>query len=185
LDAGTGKELWKSKVADYKAGDDITSPPTVVKNMVVIGYAGGEYATRGAITAYDQDSGKEVWRTYTIPAAGEPGNDSWPSPEIAARGGADAWLVGSYDAKLNLIYYGTSNPAPWAAHARGTDSSEYGKYTNLHSSSTLALDADTGKISWHYQQTPSGRVEGGGRQERRRSVAFPDRIRHQPGAGDL
>ena len=154
LDAATGKELWKSKVADYKAGDDITSPPTVVKNMVVIGFAGGEYATRGAITAYDQESGKEVWRTYTIPAAGEPGNDSWPSPEIAARGGADAWLVGSYDAKLNLIYYGTSNPAPWAAHARGTDTSEYGKYTNLHSSSTLALDADTGKITWHYQQTP-------------------------------
>ena len=62
--------------------------------------------------------------------------------------------MGSYDPKLNLIYYGTSNPAPWAAHARGTDTSEYGKYTNLHSSSTLALDADTGKITWHYQQTP-------------------------------
>ena len=154
LDASNGKELWKAKVADYKAGDDITSPPTLAKNLVVIGYAGGEYATRGAITAFDQESGKEVWKTYTIPGTGEPGNDSWPSPEIAMRGGADAWLVGSYDAKLNLIYYGTSNPAPWAAHARGTDSSDYGKYTNLNSSSTLALDADTGKIVWTFQQTP-------------------------------
>ena len=154
LDAESGKELWKAKVADYKAGDDITSPPTIAKNLVVIGYAGGEYATRGAITAFDQESGKEVWRTYTIPGAGEPGNDSWPSPDIAMRGGADAWLVGSYDPKLNLIYYGTSNPAPWAAHGRGNDSSDYGKNTNLHSSSTLALDADTGKIVWAYQQTP-------------------------------
>jgi alcohol dehydrogenase (cytochrome c) len=154
LDAASGKELWKVKVADYKSGDDITSPPTIAKNLVVIGYAGGEYATRGAITAFDQESGKQVWRTYTIPDAGEPGNDSWPSADIAARGGAAAWLVGSYDPQLNLIYYGTSNPAPWAAHARGTDNSEYGKFTNLHSSSTLALDADTGKIVWAYQQTP-------------------------------
>jgi alcohol dehydrogenase (cytochrome c) len=154
LDAATGKELWKAKVADYKAGDDITSPPTIVKNMVVIGYAGGEYAIRGAITAYDQETGKEIWRTYTIPGAGEPGNDTWPSADAAMRGGASVWLVGSYDPKLNLIYYGTSNPAPWAAHARGTDNSEYGRFTNLYSSSTLALDADTGKIVWYYQQTP-------------------------------
>ena len=154
LDAGSGKELWKTKVADYKAGDDITSPPTVVKNLVVIGYAGGEYATRGAISAYDQETGKQVWRTYTIPEPGEPGSDSWPSSDMAMRGGADAWLVGSYDPKLNLVYYGTSNPAPWAAHARGNDSSDYGKSTNLHSSSTLALDADTGKIVWAFQQTP-------------------------------
>jgi PQQ-dependent dehydrogenase (methanol/ethanol family) len=154
LDASNGKELWKAKVADYKAGDDITSPPTVVKNMVVIGYAGGEYATRGAITAFDQETGKEVWRTHTIPGPEEPGHDSWPSSDMAMRGGAAAWLVGSYDPQLNLIYYGTSNPAPWAAHARGTDNSNYGKYTNLHSSSTLALNADTGKIVWAFQQTP-------------------------------
>src|SRR5258708_6251482 len=95
LDAASGKELWKAKVADYKAGDDITSPPTIAKNLVVIGYAGGEYATRGAITAFDQESGKQVWRTHTIPDAGEPGNDSWPSADVAARGGAAAWLVGS------------------------------------------------------------------------------------------
>ena len=154
LNANTGKELWKSKVADYKAGDDITSPPTIVKNLVVTGYAGGEYATRGSIVAYDQETGKEVWRTYTTPAAGEPGSETWPSEETAMHGGADAWLVGSYDPKLNLVYYGTSNPAPWAAHARGSDSSDYGKMTNLYTASTLALDADTGKIVWHFQSTP-------------------------------
>ena len=154
LNANTGKELWKSKVADYKAGDDITSPPTIVKNLVVTGYAGGEYATRGSIVAYDQETGKEVWRTYTTPAAGEPGSETWPSEETAMHGGADAWLVGSYDPKLNLVYYGTSNPAPWAAHARGPDSSDYGKMTNLYTASTLALDADTGKIVWHFQSTP-------------------------------
>ena len=154
LDAKTGKEVWKTQVSDYKSGDDMTSPPTIVKNMVVTGYAGGEYATRGSISAYDQENGKLIWRTYTTPAPGEPGSDSWPSNESMEHGGADAWLVGSYDPKLNLIYYGTSNAAPWAASARGPDSSDFGKMTNLHTASTLALDADTGKIAWHYQTTP-------------------------------
>lgn len=154
LDANTGKELWKSKVSDYKIGDDITSPPTIVKNLVVSGFAGGEYATRGSIAAFDQETGKEVWRTYTVPAPGEEGSETWPSAEALKHGGADAWLVGSFDPKLNLIYYGTSNPAPWAASARGPDSSEYGKFTNLYSASTLALNADTGKIVWHFQSTP-------------------------------
>jgi alcohol dehydrogenase (cytochrome c) len=154
LDAKTGKQIWKTQVSDYKKGDDMTSPPTLVRNLVVTGYAGGEYATRGAISAYDQETGKLVWRTYTTPGPGEPGIDTWPSSDTAMHGGADAWLVGSYDAQLNLIYYGTSNPAPWAAHARGPDSSDYGKFTNLYTSSTLALDADTGKIVWYYQTTP-------------------------------
>ncbi|GAN77030.1 pyrroloquinoline quinone-dependent dehydrogenase [Acidisphaera rubrifaciens] len=154
LDAKTGKQLWKTKVSDYKKGDDMTSPPTIVKNLVVTGYAGGEYATRGSITAFDQATGKEVWRTYTTPAPGEKGSETWPSTETALHGGGDAWLVGSYDPKLNLIYYGTSNPAPWAAGQRGPDSSNYGRNTNLYTSSTLALDGDTGKIVWYYQQTP-------------------------------
>ena len=154
LDAKSGKQLWKSKVSDYKKGDDMTSPPTIVKTLVVTGYAGGEYATRGSIAAFDQETGKEVWRTYTTPAAGEPGSETWPSVDSAMHGGGDAWLVGSYDAKLNLIYYGTSNPAPWAAHPRGPDKSDYGQFTNLYTASTLALDADTGKIVWYYQTTP-------------------------------
>jgi PQQ-dependent dehydrogenase (methanol/ethanol family) len=154
LDAKTGKEIWKAQVSEYKKGDDMTSPPTIVKNMVVTGYAGGEYATRGSIAAFDQETGKLIWRTFTTPAPGEPGSETWPSNETMEHGGGDAWLVGSYDPKLNLIYYGTSNAAPWAASWRGPDTSDYGKMTNLYTASTLALDADTGKIAWHYQTTP-------------------------------
>lgn len=74
LDARTGKELWKSQVIDYTSGSVITSPPIVIKNLVVTGFGGGEYGVRGYITAFDQDTGREVWRLYTVPGAGEPGN---------------------------------------------------------------------------------------------------------------
>ena len=153
LDAGTGKELWKAKVVDYKQGHAITSPPTIAKNLVVTGFAGGEYGVRGAITAYDQETGREVWRTYTVPGPGEPGNETWKGESWKTGGGA-AWFIGSYDPQLNLVYYGASNAAPWGGGVRGPDSSEYGQYTNLYTASTLALDADSGKIVWHYQTTP-------------------------------
>jgi alcohol dehydrogenase (cytochrome c) len=153
LDAKTGKEIWKTKVMDYKDGVAITSPPTLVKNLVVTGFAGGEYGVRGAITAYDQETGKQVWRTYTIPTEGEPAAETWKGSSWSHGGGA-AWYVGSYDPQLNLVYFGTSNPGPWGASERGPDESEYGKFTNLYSASTLALDADTGKIVWHFQTTP-------------------------------
>jgi PQQ-dependent dehydrogenase (methanol/ethanol family) len=153
LDASTGKELWKTQVIDYHEGAAITSPPTLVKNLVITGYAGGEYGIRGAITAYDQDSGQQIWRTYTVPAAGEPAAETWKNDSWKYGGGA-AWLVGSYDPQLNLVYYGASNPSPWGASERGPDTSDYGKFTNLYTASTLALDADTGKIVWHYQTTP-------------------------------
>jgi PQQ-dependent dehydrogenase (methanol/ethanol family) len=153
LDAKTGKELWKTQVIDYHEGAAITSPPTIAKNLVVTGHAGGEYGIRGSISAYDQETGKLVWRTYTVPAAGEPGADTWKGDSYKYGGGA-AWLVGSYDPQLNLVYFGSSNAAPWGASERGPDSSDYGKFTNLYTASTLALDADTGKIVWHYQTTP-------------------------------
>ena len=121
--------------------------------MVITGYGGGEYGARGSLVALDQATGKEVWRTYTVPAAGEPGSETWKG-DSAKLGGAVAWAIGSYDPKLNLVYYGTSNPAPWAAAVRGNDSSDVGKYTNLYSASVLALNADTGKMAWHYQFTP-------------------------------
>lgn len=153
LDAKTGKELWKSQVVDYHEGAAITSPPTLAKGLVITGYAGGEYGIRGAITAYDQNTGRQVWRTYTIPTAGEPGAETWLGDSWKHGGGA-AWLVGSYDPQLNLVYYGTSNASPWGASERGPDKSDYGKFTNLYTASTLALDADTGKIVWYYQTTP-------------------------------
>jgi PQQ-dependent dehydrogenase (methanol/ethanol family) len=153
LDAQTGKELWNTQVIDYHEGAAITSPPLVAKNLVITGYAGGEYGIRGAITAYDQDTGKQVWRTYTVPSAGEAAADTWKGDTYQHGGGA-VWYVGSYDAALNLVYYGASNAAPWGASDRGPDTSDYSKYTNLYTASTVALDADSGKIVWHYQTTP-------------------------------
>ncbi len=153
LDAKTGKELWKTQVIDHTGGSVITSPPTLVKNLVITGYGGGEYGVRGSLVALDQATGKEVWRTYTVPMGSEPGADTWKG-DSGKNGGAVAWHIGSYDPKLNLVYYGTSNPSPWSASVRGNDSSDVGKFTNLYSASVLALNADTGKITWHYQFTP-------------------------------
>jgi alcohol dehydrogenase (cytochrome c) len=153
LDAKTGKELWNAQVVDYKEGALITSPPLVVKNMVVTGFGGGEYGVRGYLTAYDMASGKQVWRTYTTPGQGEAGSDTWKG-DSAQHGGGAPWLVGSYDAKTNTILWGTSNPSPWNNAVRGPDSSDYGKFTNLYTASTVAFDADTGKIKWYQQGTP-------------------------------
>ena len=153
LDAHSGEEVWSVQVVDYQQGSVITSPPLVVGNKVITGYGGGEYGGRGSITAYDLNSGTELWKTWTIPGEGEPGNDSWKGDTWKTGGGA-AWFIGSYDPNLNLIYWGTGNPSPWKAAVRGPDSSDYGKITNLYSASTLALDATTGEIRWHYQTTP-------------------------------
>ena len=153
LDAATGKELWKTAIVDSTQGSVITSPPTLVKNLVITGFGGGEYGARGALVALEQATGKEVWRTYTVPGTGEKGSETWKG-DSGKFGGGVAWHIGSYDPKLNLVYYGTSNPAPWSAAVRGNDSSDVGQYTNLYTASVLALNADTGKITWHYQFTP-------------------------------
>jgi PQQ-dependent dehydrogenase (methanol/ethanol family) len=154
LDAATGKELWTADVVDYKQGSVITSPPLVVKNKVITGFGGGEYGARGSLQAYDANTGKELWKTYTVPGPGEPGNDSWKG-DTWKHGGAAAWLVGSYDPETNLVLWGTSNPAPWNAAIRSTGTGDYGKLTNLYSASTIALDADTGQIKWYLQGTPA------------------------------
>lgn len=153
LDSKTGKELWTTKVYDYTAGAVITSPPTIAKNLVITGYGGGEYGVRGALVALDQGTGKEVWRTHTVPMGNEKNADTWKG-DSAKTGGGAAWNVGSYDPKLNLIYYGTSNPSPWSAAVRGNDSSDIGKFSNLYSASVVAMNPDTGNIVWHYQFTP-------------------------------
>jgi PQQ-dependent dehydrogenase (methanol/ethanol family) len=153
LDAKTGEEVWKTRIVDHTQGSVITSPPTIVKNLVITGFGGGEFGARGFIAALDQSTGKEVWRLWTIPGPGEPGNDSWKGDSWKLGGGV-AWGIGSFDPKLNLLYYGTSNPSPWGASVRGPDSSEYGAFTNLYTSTTLAIDPDTGKLVWHYQSTP-------------------------------
>jgi alcohol dehydrogenase (cytochrome c) len=153
LDAATGQELWATQVVDYRQGSVITSPPLVVKNLVITGFGGGEYGARGSLQAYDINTGKQVWKTWTVPGPGEPGNDSWKG-DSWQHGGGVAWLIGSYDEKTNTVLWGTSNPGPWNAAVRSTGTSDYGKLSNLYTSSTLALDADTGKIKWHLQSTP-------------------------------
>jgi alcohol dehydrogenase (cytochrome c) len=152
LDAQTGKLVWKSKVVDYKDGETNTSPPLIVKNMAIVGFSGGEYGARGAIQAYDVATGNQLWKTWTIPGPGEPGNDTWKGDSWQHGGGA-AWYVGSYDPKTDTAFYGTSNPGPWNAAVRSTGTSDFGKLSNAGSSSTLALDPNTGKIKWQIQST--------------------------------
>ncbi|MGH8679279.1 MAG: PQQ-dependent dehydrogenase, methanol/ethanol family, partial [Burkholderiales bacterium] len=154
LDASTGKELWVATVQDYKKGHAITSPPMVYKNLVVTGMAGGEYGVRGFLEAYDQNSGNSVWKTFTVPGPGEPGNETWKE-DSWKTGAGSTWYVGSYDPKLNLVYWSTSNAGPWGGHTRGNDSSSVLPYTNLWTSAQLAFDADSGKIVWGYQMTPA------------------------------
>ena len=154
LDAKTGKELWKADVVDYKQGSVITSPPLVVKDMVITGFGGGEYGARGSLQAYDINTGKQVWKTYTVPVKDEPNGDTWKG-DTAEHGGGAAWLVGSYDPKTNMVFWGTSNPGPWNTGVRSTGNGDFGKLTNLYTASTLALDADTGKIKWWLQGTPA------------------------------
>jgi alcohol dehydrogenase (cytochrome c) len=146
LDARTGKELWKSTAIDYKLGHAMTVAPLVANGVLITGIAGGEYGTRGFIDGWDPDTGKQLWRRYTTAAQGEKGGDTWPG-DTAQKGGAPAWITGSYDPDLDLVYWGTGNAGPWNA--------EFRKGDNLYVASVLALKPRTGEISWHYQFTPN------------------------------
>ena len=155
LDAKTGAEVWKAKAVDYAEGAVITSEPLVVGNMVITGHAGGEYGVKGSLSAYDILTGKPLWRTYTVPTdVNDPAAATWKE-DSWKTGGAAPWLGGSYDPVTKTIYWGTSNPSPQNATKRSTGTSDYGNLTNLYSSSTLALDAATGKIKWWIQTTPA------------------------------
>jgi alcohol dehydrogenase (cytochrome c) len=146
LEMKTGKVVYDIEMAKVKDGFAATGAPLVVKDKVIVGIAGGEYANRGFIDAYEAATGKLAWRFYTIPAPGEKGSETWKG-EIWARGGGPTWLTGTYDPALNLIYWGTGNPNPdWDGTARPGD--------NLYTGSLVALDADTGALKWHYQYTP-------------------------------
>ena len=146
FDRHTGTVVWDVPLADYRLGYASTVAPLVVKDKLIVGMAGGEYATRGFLDAYDLQNGKRLWRFYTIPAPGEPGGDSWP-PGHYERGGGPTWITGSYDPDLNLIYWGVGNPNPdfFGGNRRGD---------NLYTDSVVALDADTGALRWHFQYTP-------------------------------
>jgi alcohol dehydrogenase (cytochrome c) len=150
VNAKNGTLVWDTTVTTT-AGYPITVAPLVVKDKVIIGTAGGDGAIRGYIAAFDAKTGKEVWRTYTIPGPGEPGNETW-SGESWKTGGAGVWTTGSYDPETNLTFWGTGNPNP-----TGNGPSRLGD--NLYSDSVLALDADTGKLKWHYQFTPHDEMD--------------------------
>src|SRR5579859_3828324 len=146
LDMKTGRERWDVQVADYKTAHSITLAPLAVKDKVIIGIGGAEYGIRGFLDAYDAKTGKRVWRFWTVPGPGEPGNETW-SGDSWKHGGAPTWITGSYDPEANLLYWGTGNPGPdYAGDMRKGD--------NLYSNCLIALDPDTGKLKWYFQFTP-------------------------------
>ena len=148
LDARTGQQLWEVQVADTMEGHNITSAPLVLRDLVITGIAGGEYATRGFIEAYDAATGQRRWRFNTIPGPGEPGHETWLGDSWKV-GGAPTWLTGSFDPELNLLYWTVGNPS--AQYERLTR----GALDNLFSNTVVALDPDTGTLQWHFQFTPN------------------------------
>ena len=148
LDAKTGKPVWTSTVADNKSAYYITLAPLIAGGKVMVGASGGETGIRGFIAAFDPDSGKEQWRTYTIPAPDEPGGETWPKKgDEWQHGGAPVWVTGNYDPDTNTAYWGTGNGGPWMGDKRPGD--------NLYTASTLAIDVATGAIKGYFQYTPN------------------------------
>ncbi|MGC3939641.1 PQQ-dependent dehydrogenase, methanol/ethanol family [Roseobacter sp. EG26] len=147
IDAATGEEKWRTQSIDYKQGYSFTVTPLIADGVVIVGISGGEYGIRGYIEGYDPANGERLWRTYTIPAPGEPGSETWPEGDAWERGGGPGWLTGTYDPELNLVYWGVGNAASWNAGSRPGD--------NLYTGSALALDPKTGDIQWHYQFSPN------------------------------
>jgi len=152
LDARTGAVVWETQVADYTKGYHYTSPSVVANGKVFSGIRGCGYfyADSCFITAHDVESGEELWRTFTIARPGEPGGDTWGDLPFEFRAGGDAWITGSFDPELNLLYWSASQAKPWAAPSRGLTVEDAALYTN----STLALNPDTGEIVWYYQYVP-------------------------------
>jgi len=147
LDAKSGKEVWARSVADNKAAYYITLAPLIADGKVMIGASGGEFGVRGFVAAFDPASGKELWRTYTVPAPGEPGSETWPKGDQWKTGGAPVWVTGNYDPQTNLAFWGTGNGGPWMGDQRPGD--------NLYVASTVAIDVATGQIKGHFQYNPN------------------------------
>jgi alcohol dehydrogenase (cytochrome c) len=147
LDARTGKEVWTADVADNNGGYYMTLAPLVAGGKVIVGASGGERGIRGFVAAYDVDTGEQAWKTYTVPAPGELGSDTWPAGNEWKTGGASIWVTGTYDPDTNLTFWGTGNGGPWMGDKRPGD--------NLFTSSTVAIDAATGAIKGHFQYHPN------------------------------
>jgi alcohol dehydrogenase (cytochrome c) len=146
LNATTGALEWDQVVANYKEGYSITSAPLPIADLIVTGIAGGEFPTRGSISAYDAATGTLRWRFNVVPAPGEPGHETWGDDTWKTGGGA-TWGAGAFDPELGLLYWGTGTAAPdFNAAMRPGD--------NLYANCLLALDAKTGKLVWHFQFLP-------------------------------
>jgi alcohol dehydrogenase (cytochrome c) len=148
LDVKTGREVWTTSVADNASGYYISLAPLVAGGKIMVGTSGGEFGVRGFVAGLDPDTGKELWRTFTIPAPGEPGSETWPAGgEQWKTGGGPIWVTGNYDPDTNLAYWGTGNGGPWMGDQRPGD--------NLYTSSVIALDVATGKLKGHFQYHPN------------------------------
>jgi alcohol dehydrogenase (cytochrome c) len=145
LDQETGKVKWSTGIVKPRSGFSITSAPLYYDGRVYVGGSGGEYGVRGRLTALDAKTGKIDWRFYTTPGPGEVGHNTWPKNNNAwEHGGASLWNTPTVDPKLNMLYFSTSNASPWVGSERAGD--------NLFTASIVALNPETGKYQWAYQQ---------------------------------
>jgi len=158
LDAGTGKVDWEVQTADKNTDYSITGAPLIVKGKVIIGNGGGEFAVRGYISAYDAETGKLIWRFYTVP--GDPSKPFENKAMVAAAktwsgdwwklgGGGNPWNSISYDPQLDLLYFGTGQGGPWVQKYRSAPGKD-----DLYICSIIALKPDTGRFVWYFQTTP-------------------------------
>jgi quinohemoprotein ethanol dehydrogenase len=146
LDQKSGLPVWSIQAERWQDGYTITAAPLYYEGMLIVGFAGAEIGTRGRVKAYDAKDGHLIWTFYTIPGPGERGHDTWPQDNDAGKhGGATVWQTPAVDPELGLIYFSTGNPGPdFNGRTRAGD--------NLYSVSMVALEAETGKYRWHFQQ---------------------------------
>jgi alcohol dehydrogenase (cytochrome c) len=149
INKATGEVVWERKIADPAIGETLTIAPLIIRDLAIVGTAGGEFGIRGFIEATDLNTGKAAWRTYTIPGAGEPGNETWKDgKERWKHGGSSVWETATYDPETDTFYQGVGNAGPdWDAEYRPGD--------NKWAASVLAITPSDGKIKWGYQYTPN------------------------------
>jgi alcohol dehydrogenase (cytochrome c) len=147
LEAKTGKVVWSAQVEDNRKGYYMSLAPLVADGKVMVGASGGELGVRGFVAAYDVETGKQAWKTFTVPAPGEPGSETWPKGDQWKTGGGSVWVTGNYDPDTNLAFWGTGNGGPWMGDQRPGD--------NLYTASTIAIDVATGRIKGHHQYNPN------------------------------
>ncbi|MGC4085275.1 MAG: PQQ-dependent dehydrogenase, methanol/ethanol family [Vicinamibacterales bacterium] len=147
LDARTGKEVWSTTVEENRNGYYISMAPLVADGKIIVGTSGGELGVRGFVAAYDAETGKQIWKVFTIPEPGQPGSETWPKGDQWKTGGGSIWVTANYDPDTKLAYFGTGNGGPWMGDQRPGD--------NLYTSSTIAIDVTTGAIKGHHQYDPN------------------------------